>query len=107
MDANLNLVIDQVSKDKGIDRGVLISALEEAILVAAKRTFGAERNLVAKFNEEKGAVDLTQTIKVVENVEDAFNELSLKACQERQIEVEAGDEMVFPIYYLDGDAAAA
>ncbi|MBI5510282.1 MAG: transcription termination/antitermination protein NusA [Deltaproteobacteria bacterium] len=107
MDANLNLVLDQVSKDKGIDRSVLISALEEAILVAAKRSFGAERNLVAKFNEEKGAVDLTQSIKVVENVEDGFNEISLKACQERSIEVESGDEMVFPIYYLDQDAAAA
>ena len=107
MDANLHLVIDQVSKDKGIDRSVLISALEEAILVAAKRTFGAERNLVAKFNEEKGAVDLTQTIRVVENVEDSFNELSLKDCAERTIEVEVGDEMVFPIYYLDTDAVAA
>jgi transcription termination/antitermination protein NusA len=107
MDANLKMVLDQVSKDKGIDRSVLISALEESILVAAKRTFGTERNLVAKFSEEKGAVDLTQTIKVVENVEDSFNELSIKEAKERQIEVEAGDEMVFPIYYLDSDAAAA
>ena len=52
MDANLNMVLDQVSKDKGIERKVLITALEEAILAAAKRTFGAERNLVATFNEE-------------------------------------------------------
>jgi len=107
MDANLNLVIDQVSKDKGIDRSVLISALEESILVAAKRTFGDERNLIVKFNEEKGAVDLTQTLKVVEHVEDVFNEISLKDCAERGIEVEVGDEMVFPIYYLDTDATAA
>ena len=107
MDANLNLVMDQVSKDKGIERSVLINALEEAILVAAKRAFGTERNLVSAFNEEKGAVDLTQTIKVVAEVTDTFNEIGVGEASERGIEVEAGDEMVFPIYYLDQDAGAA
>ena len=42
MDANLNLVIDQVSKDKGIERDILVMAIEESILVAAKRAFGAD-----------------------------------------------------------------
>ncbi|OGQ89650.1 MAG: transcription termination factor NusA [Deltaproteobacteria bacterium RIFOXYA12_FULL_58_15] len=107
MDTNLNLVVDQVSKDKGIEPDVLQRALEEAILVAAKRTFGAERNLKATYNVEKGAVDLTQTITVVANVEDAFNEISVNDCVEREIEVEVGDEMVFPVYYLDQDASAA
>ena len=36
METNLNMVIDQVSKDKGIDRQVLVQALEEAILASAK-----------------------------------------------------------------------
>ena len=107
MDGNLSLVLDQVSKDKGIDRIILIKALEEAILAAAKRTFGAERNLNANFNLEKGAVDLTQTIRVVETINDSFNEITLDECKGREIEVEAGDEMVFPIYFLDQDAAAA
>src|SRR5688572_3148958 len=99
MDANLNMVLDQVSKDKGIEKIVLIKALEEAILAAAKRTFGPERNLTATYNEEKGAVDLAQTIKIVEVIEDGFNELPLKDAGNRGIEAEAGDELVFPIYY--------
>ncbi len=107
MDANLNLVLDQVSKDKGIDRSILLKALEESILVAAKRAFGAERNLTVAYNQEKGAVDLNQAIKVVEKVEDSFNEISVEEAKERGIEVDAGDEMVFPIYYLDQDAQAA
>jgi N utilization substance protein A len=107
MDGNLSLVLDQVSKDKGIDRDILIRALEEAILAAAKRTFGLERNLNANFNLEKGAVDLTQTIRVVETITDTFNEITIEECAGRGIEVEAGDEMVFPIYFLDQDAAAA
>ncbi|RYF02495.1 MAG: transcription termination factor NusA, partial [Deltaproteobacteria bacterium] len=104
---NLSLVLDQVSKDKGIDREILIKALEEAILAAAKRTFGIERDLNANFNLEKGAVDLTQTIRVVEEITDSFNEITIQECAGRGIEVESGDEMVFPIYFLDQDAAAA
>jgi transcription termination/antitermination protein NusA len=108
MDANLNMVLDQVSKDKGIEKIVLIKALEEAILAAAKRTFGPERNLNATYNEEKGAVDLSQTIKIVETIEDGFNELPLKDAASRGIEgAEAGDELVFPIYYLDQDSNQA
>lgn len=107
MDGNLGLVLDQVSKDKGIDRSILIKALEEAILAAAKRTFGIERNLDASFNLDKGAVDLTQTIRVVKELNDSFNEITLDECASRDIEVESGDEMIFPIYYLDQDAQAA
>ena len=107
MDGNLSMVLDQVSKDKGIDRMILIQALEEAILAAAKRTFGAERNLHANFNGEKGAVDLTQTIRVVEELQDSYNEITLDECKSRSIEVDADDEMVFPIYFLDQDAQAA
>ena len=97
MDANLNLVLDQVSKDKGIEPGILQSALEEAILVAAKRSFGAERNLVAAYNEDKGAVDLTQTITVVETVEDTFNEISTVECEERGIEVKYHEDLSDPL----------
>ena len=107
MDGNLSVVLEQISKDKGIERDVLIHALEEAILTAAKRTFGLERNLAAAFNIDKGAVDLTQTIRVVEEIQDSFNEISLAECKSREIEVDSGDEMVFPIYYLDQDAQAA
>jgi len=107
MDTNLSMVIDQVSRDKGIEREVLVKAMEEAILASARKAFGLERELVVEYNEEKGAVDLSQTITVVENVEDTFNEISTQECEEMEIEVEIGDEMVFPIYYLSQDEEAA
>ena len=74
-EANLNMVLEQVAKDKGIEHEVLVSALEESILAAAKKAFGTERNLVAEYNQDKGAVDLSQTIVVVDTVEDTFNEI--------------------------------
>ena len=66
--AALGLVLDQVSKDKNIDRAVLVETLEQAILTAAKRSFGMHREMEAKFNEESGRVDLFQIIIIVETV---------------------------------------
>ena len=54
----LSMVIDQVGKDKGIDRKILVETLEAAILTAAKRTFGPDRELEARFNDQSGDVDL-------------------------------------------------
>ena len=64
--AALGLVLDQVGKDKNIDKSVLINALEQAILTAAKRTFGMNREMEAKFNEETGSVDLFLIVNVVD-----------------------------------------
>src|SRR5215475_3672016 len=89
--AALGLVLDQVSKDKNIDRAVLVETLEQAILTAAKRAFGMHREMEAKFNEESGRVDLFQIIDA-----ERFN---LKA--------EVGDELLFQIFYDEKDQARA
>ena len=103
MEVSLNTVLDQVGKDKNIERGVLISALEEAILAAARKTFGQTRNLEAHYNEEKGLVEVTQTIKVMADVDDPINQLSLEDAAKQNIEAEDGDELVFQIYYREED----
>ena len=95
---NLNLVLDQVAKDKGIDRGVLIATLEDAMKTAAKKHFGQDRNLEAKYDAEKGVVELFQAINVVEQIVDpiqAVNQITLDEARKKGMEVEAGDELVF------------
>ena len=66
MEPNLNMVIDQVGRDKNIDRSVLMQALEQAILTAAKKTFGVNREMEAQYNEDTGCVDLFLIVNVVE-----------------------------------------
>ena len=75
MQPNLNMVIDQVGKDKNIDRDVLVQALEQAILTAAKKTFGANREMEAKYNEETGGVDLFLIVNVVQENPDPDREI--------------------------------
>jgi N utilization substance protein A len=107
---NLNLVLDQVAKDKGIDRRVLIATLEDAMKTAAKKHFGQDRNLEAKYEPEKGVVELFQAITVVPEITDpvqAVNQLTLAEARKKGMEVEGGDELVFQIFYREEDAAEA
>jgi N utilization substance protein A len=107
---NLNLVLEQVAKDKGIEKSVLIATLEDAMKTAAKKHFGQDRNLEAKYDTEKGVVELFQAITVVEQVTDpiqAVNQLTLEEAKKKGMDVQAGDELVFQIFYRDEDAAEA
>ena len=58
MYSNLNHVLEQVEKEKGIDKQVLIEAIESAMLTAANKKFGNQREIEASFNEELGEVEL-------------------------------------------------
>jgi N utilization substance protein A len=106
----LDDVLTQVAKDKGIDKSVLVATLEDAMKTAAKKHFGQERNLEAKFEAEKGVVEIFQAITVVAQVEDpvqAVNQITVDQAQGRGMEVQPGDELVFQIFYRDEDAAEA
>ena len=107
--AALGLVLDQVSKDKNIDRHVLVETLEQAILTAAKKAFGMHREMEAKFNEETGRVDLFQIIVIVEKVTDETEgkEITLEDANRFNLKAEVGDELLFQIFYDEKDQAKA
>lgn len=107
MDINLNQVIDQVSKEKGIDLESLQETLELAILQAAKKVFGAEREIEAQYNRDQGVVELFQIIRLAETIEDPYNELTLEEAEEHGLDAEIGDELLFQIFYLSQDGEKA
>ncbi len=106
---NLNHVIDQVSRDKGIDREILVETLEAAILTAAKRAFGAQREIEAQYDEGKGQVELFQIITVVEDedVENPFRDISVTEAEQHSLDADPGDELLFQIFYRDEDREEA
>jgi N utilization substance protein A len=113
--AALGLVLDQVSKDKNIDRSVLVEALEQAILTAAKRVFGMHREMEAKFNEETGRVDLFQIIIIVDQLTPAGTgaegtggkEIPFADAQRFGLKADIGDELLFQIFFDEKDQARA
>src|SRR5688572_4598562 len=104
---SLSHIIDQVSREKGIDPKILIETMEQAILTAAKRTFGANREIEARFNEDSGQVDLFQYMTVVEAVTDKERELSFSDAKRYGLEADLGEELGFQIFYLREDTDRA
>jgi len=90
---NLNQIIDQVVKDKGIDRSVLVEALESAVLSAANKKYRNTRDLEAHYNDDLGEVELFEFVTVVEEVEDSYREIGLEEAREADPEVEFGDSL--------------
>ncbi|MBC7753840.1 MAG: transcription termination/antitermination protein NusA [Moraxellaceae bacterium] len=62
---DLAKVIDQVGRDKGIDKEIIIDAVKQAMLVAARKKFGTYREIEAQYNETTGEVELYEFKEVV------------------------------------------
>ncbi len=93
MVTNLNHIIDQVVKDKGIDRAVLVEALESAVLSAANKKYRNTRDLEAHYNDEVGEVEVFEFVTVVQEVQDSYKEIDLDEASEIDPEVEVGDSL--------------
>ena len=104
---SLQHVIEQVSQEKGIDAKILVEATEQAILTAAKKTFGPDRELEARFNSDSGAVDLFQYMTVVKDVENSEQEITVEEAETHGLEAEIGEELGFQIFYLPEDREKA
>jgi transcription termination/antitermination protein NusA len=94
---DLNRIIDQVVREKGIDREVLIDALEQAMVTAARKKLG-NRNLEAQFDEEQGRINIFEYMTVVEEVTDSYTEIGIEEAREKfDSTCEAGDELGIPV----------
>jgi len=93
MPSNLNYVIEQVGKDKGIDRKVIIEALEQAVLTASRKKYGHQGDIEVRYNEEAGEIELFQFKQVVEEVVNPSAEIVLKEARELDSEAQIGDSL--------------
>ena len=91
---NLKREIDQIAKDKGIDGAEITGALEEAMLQAARKRFGQEKEIEARYNDEIGEVELFEFREVVENISDRDSQILIgEAQRDYDPDVEVGDEI--------------
>lgn len=88
--------IDQLSREKGIDAQIIISAVEDAILVAARKYYKTAEDLQSHFNKETGIVEVHAVKKVVEEVQDPDHEISLKDARRYNSEVDVEGEVRIP-----------
>lgn len=89
----LKRVIDQISRDKGIDKNVLISTLVEAIRSAAKKKLGLKREIEVTYNEGLGEIEVFEFKEVAEKVKDPQAQISLEEGKKLDPECEPGDSL--------------
>ncbi len=91
--SDIKRVVDQVSRDRGIDREVLIKALEEALKSAARKKFGNKMDIEVNYNEESGEIEVFQFKDVAEEVTEPALEISLEEGRKLDPECEIGDSL--------------
>src|SRR5215475_10283696 len=107
MQQELARVIEQVSKEKGIDRSIVVQAVENAMLSAAKKVIGGDMRIEAQYNPEIGEVELFKILTVVEQVTNAELEISLvDARKNLDPEAQLGDELLEKLAQSYGRIAA-
>jgi transcription termination/antitermination protein NusA len=92
---NIYQSIEILSKEKGIDPQIIRDAVKDAMLVAARKHFHANEELVAEMEEGTGAIQIFGVKKVVDPVTDADKEISLEDAQKLDPAVEIGGEIRF------------
>lgn len=93
MISDLTKVLDQVSREKGVERDVLIRTLEEAVRAAARKKLGQNYDLEINFNDELGEIEIFEFKEVVEKVTDERLEISLEDAKEVDPDSEIGDSL--------------
>ncbi|OGL45791.1 MAG: hypothetical protein A2149_02225 [Candidatus Schekmanbacteria bacterium RBG_16_38_11] len=100
-------VLDQIGRDKGIDRNILINAIESAVLSASRKKYGNIENIFARFNEKTGEVELYLTKKIVSAVEDPKAEISLDEARKIKPSASEGEELEVKLESIDFGRIAA
>ncbi|MCF6199647.1 MAG: transcription termination factor NusA [Hyphomicrobiaceae bacterium] len=87
-------IADAVAREKGIDRMIVIHAMEEAVQKAAKSRYGNENDIRARIDTKTGDTELTRVMTVVEEVENEHTQISFKDARQIDKEIELGGEII-------------
>jgi len=105
--AELIAIADAVAREKLIDKGIVIEAMEDAIQRAARARYGAENDIRAKLDGETGDLRLWRVLEVVEEPEDHFKQVDVKGAQKLEKGASIGDFIVDPLPPIEFGRIAA
>ena len=106
--AELLAIADSVAREKLIDRGIVIEAMEDAIQRAARARYGQENDIRAKLDPQSGDLRLWRVVEVVEDApEDYYKQIDLKGAQKLKADAQVGDFIVDPLPPIEFGRIAA
>jgi transcription termination/antitermination protein NusA len=86
--------IELISREKHIEPAVVVSALEDAMCVAARKYYKTEEDLRGKFNPETGQIDVFSVLTVVDDVADPTKEISVEDARKKNPDAVVGTEIL-------------
>ena len=107
MRTELLQVADAVAREKGIDRNLVIDAMEQAIEHAGKKKYGQEHDIRAEIDRKNGDIRLMRFLEVAEPVEDAATQISLDDAHTRNPDAQLGDFLTEPLPPIEFGRIAA
>jgi N utilization substance protein A len=93
MNRELISVIDELGRQKGIDKSRVIGAIEAALQMAAKKRFGQAENIQVEIDSKTGEISVVSKKTIVEAVANSKTEVSLQEARQFDSEAEVGDEI--------------
>ncbi len=85
--------IEILSKEKGIDPQIVLDAVKDAMLIAARKHYRTNEDYIAEMDPKTGAIQLYAVKKAVESVEDPVHEMTLAEAKRIQPQAEIGSEV--------------
>lgn len=108
MSQELATLLDYMEKEKGIDRKVMITAIEQALLSASRKSVGPANDLRVVMDQKSGQIKAFATLKAVEKVSDPYQEISLNKARRSDINARLGSMVEVEVTPKDfGRIAAA
>ena len=102
MDHNILNALSEITREKSIEKAVIIESLEAGLQSAARKKLGAEANIDARVDADTGTMVVEQVKTVVDEIDDPDTDISLEEAQiEFGDEVEIGDEVRWELPLAD------
>src|SRR5262245_47492022 len=93
MNADLLAVLDYWEKEKGISRDVLLTAVQESLLIAAKKAVGPARDLRVVIEPKSGDIKAIAKLVVAERVISKHDQISQFDARRIKADAKVGDEL--------------
>ena len=100
-------VADAVAREKGIERELVLEAMEQAITHAGKRKYGQEHDIRTDIDRDTGEIKLMRYLEVAEEIENEATQIALTEAQERNPAAQVGDYLADPLPPIDFGRIAA
>jgi N utilization substance protein A len=99
MASELYNTIDALSREKGIDPQIVVSAVEDAIVMATRKYYKSQENLRAELDKETGKINafaVKTVVETPEQVEDPQLQITLEDARKADPNLEVGGELRIP-----------